>query len=684
MLKRQIFTEYFIQQCTTIDTGSKLPQHIPATITQLNDFVISEEKILNIIRSLNPNKAHGWDEISVRMIKLSDSALVIPLKMIFENCLRRGIFPEIWKYANVVPVHKKSEKNLKGNYRPISLLPVFGKILEKLIYDSLYSHLTSCDLLNPCQSGFRHGDSTINQLLSITHTIFKAFDCNPPCDVRSVYLDISKAFDRVWHDGLLFKLERCGISGQLLFLVKSFLKDRKQRTVLNGQCSTWGDISAGVPQGSILGPLFFLVYINDLTEDLRCNVKLFADDTSLFTVVEDSNAAANDMNHDLKLINQWAHSWRMSFNPDPHKQAVELIFSRKKNEIDHPVVLFNDTPVKKVIEHKHLGIVLDSKLSFYAHIKAAISKTRKGIGMLKFLSRYLPRHTLNELYKLHVRPHLDYGDVIYHTPAKLCEFSHNEILISSMEKLESVQYSAALAVTGTWRGTSRANLYAELGWESLNLRRWCRRLTLLYKILNNLTPSYMIEPIPPLRQSNYTLRNPDVIGRIMARTEKFKSSFYPSCLTEWNELDPEIRLAPSVTVFKKKLLSIIRPPAKSVFGIHDPMGLSHLTQLRVGLSKLNFHKFRHDFKDTVNPMCPTNDGVEDTEHFLLLCPSFAVQRQNLLAEILPLLRPYGYANLSNEVLMQLLLYGDENLPNDVNRNILELTLQFIKETGRLD
>ena len=265
--KAQIFNDYFIQQSTTIDTGSQLPQHIPATLTQLNDFIISEEKILNIIRSLNPNKAHGWDGISLRMIKLSDSALVIPLKIIFENCLRQGIFPEIWKYANVVPVHKKNEKNLKGNYRLISLLPVFGKILEKLIYDSLYSHLATCDLLNPRQSGFRHGDSTIKQLLSITHTIFKALDCNPPCDVRSVYLDISKACDRVWHDGLLYKLERCGISGQLLFLITSFLNDRKQRTVLNGQCSSWGDISAGVPQGSILGPLFFLVYINDLTED---------------------------------------------------------------------------------------------------------------------------------------------------------------------------------------------------------------------------------------------------------------------------------------------------------------------------------------------------------------------------------------------------------------------------------
>ena len=226
--KAQTFNDCFILQCTTIDTGSEIAQDTRVTATRISDFVISDEKILNIIRSLNPNKAHGWDEISVRMIKLSDVSLVLPLKIVFTNCLRRGLFPEIWKLANVVPVHKKNEKNLKRNYRPISLLPVFGKILEKLIYDSLYSHLESQELLSPNQSGFRPGDSTVNQLLSIKHTIFKAFDCNPPLDVRSVYLDISKAFDRVWQDGLIYKLKRCGVSGQLLSLIQSFLKDRSR------------------------------------------------------------------------------------------------------------------------------------------------------------------------------------------------------------------------------------------------------------------------------------------------------------------------------------------------------------------------------------------------------------------------------------------------------------------------
>ena len=140
----------------------------------------------------------------------------------------------MWRCANIVPVHKKNEKNLKANYRPISLLSIFEKALEKLIYDSLYSHLASCAFLDPNQSGFRPGDSLITQLLSITHSVYKAIYCNSPLDVRSVYLDISKAFDRVWHVGLIYKLKRCDVSGKLLSLIQSFLQNRKQRTVLSG------------------------------------------------------------------------------------------------------------------------------------------------------------------------------------------------------------------------------------------------------------------------------------------------------------------------------------------------------------------------------------------------------------------------------------------------------------------
>ena len=244
----------------------------------------------------------------------------------------------------------------------------------------LYQHLESNSLLNPNQSGFLSGDSTVNQLLSIVNSISHAFDCNPPLDVRSVYHDISKAFDRVWHEGLLFTLRRNGISGRLLLLIESFFANRKQRTVLNGKVSKWGIITAGVPQGSILGPLLFLIYINDLTNGLKCNVKLFVDDTSIFTVVHDPSTAVDNMNHDLQLISLWALKWRMSFNPDPTKQAVEVTFSRKISTSNYQPICFNSVPVSKVSEHKHLGIILDSKLSFTSHINAVISKCRQGIG----------------------------------------------------------------------------------------------------------------------------------------------------------------------------------------------------------------------------------------------------------------------------------------------------------------
>ena len=339
---------------------------------------------------MNPNKAHGCDDISVHMIKICDDALLLPLKLIFESCISQGVFPEVWKQANIVPIHKKGSKNLKQNYRPISLLPIFDKILENLIFDSLYHHLNINNLLNPNQSGFRPGDSTLNQLLTIVNSIFTAFDCNPTVDVQSVFLDISKAFDRVWHLGLIYKLGRCGVSGKLLTLIESFLNDRKQRTVLNGRTSKWGSISSGVPQGSILGPLFFLIYINDLTDGLTCNVKLFADDTAIFTVFSDPHEAACNLNHDLNLMKLWTHNWRMTFNPDPTKQAVEVIFSKKKTPKNHPPIFFNNIPVMKVHEHKNLGIILDSKLSFASHFQSIISKCRQGIGMLRFLSKYMP------------------------------------------------------------------------------------------------------------------------------------------------------------------------------------------------------------------------------------------------------------------------------------------------------
>ena len=238
--KANIFNNFFANQCSLIDTDSVLPQENFKTNLRINNILLDEAKILALIRALDVNKAHGWDDISIQMIKICDESLVKPLVKIYQFSLDSCIFPNRWKRANVVPVYKnKGDKSVVKNYRPVSLLPIFGKIFEKCIFDSIYTYFEDNNLFTNSQSGFRKGDSCVSQLLSITHNILKGFDANPSLDTRGIFLDISKAFDRVWHEGLIFKLKSYGISGPLLLLIQNFLFGRSQRVVLDGQTSEW-------------------------------------------------------------------------------------------------------------------------------------------------------------------------------------------------------------------------------------------------------------------------------------------------------------------------------------------------------------------------------------------------------------------------------------------------------------
>ena len=205
---------------------------------------------------------------------------------------------------------------------------------------------------------------------------------------------MSKAFDKVWHEGLIFKLKSMGICDSLLDLSGSFLENRFQRVFLNGQTSEWLPVRAGVPQGSILGPLFFLIHINDLSVDIMSTVKLFADDTPLFASIHDAKTTAYELNKDLQKIAKWVHRLKMSFNPDLNKQAQEVIFSRKMTKSSHPQVFFNNISVSCVSFQKHLGIYLDEKLNFNHHVKEKIIKAMKGIGAIKRFSKMLPWHSL--------------------------------------------------------------------------------------------------------------------------------------------------------------------------------------------------------------------------------------------------------------------------------------------------
>ena len=616
------------------------------------------------------------------------ASLCKPLHIIFKNCISKGIFPEKWKKANVIPIFKKDKKFLVKNYRPISLLPIFAKMFERIIFKDLYSHLKSNNLITEKQSGFIQGDSTINQLLSITHMIHQSFDCEIPKEVRSVFLDISKAFDKVWHKGLIFKLKRNGIHGNLLKLIEDFLSNRFQRTVINGKTSTRSSIEAGIPQGSVLGPLLFLVYINDLIVGMKSDARIFADDTSLFVVVDDPATAHEILSHDLGLVQDWAYQWRMSFNPDPSKPPIEVIFSTKINPPVHQPLLFNGIMVKRVNEHQHLGLVLDSKLTFKSHINEAIKKANKGVGVIKFMSKYAPRKSLEQIYKSYVRSQIEYGDVIFHRlPRVNNPFSFD--ISDTMQKLESVQYRAALAVSGAWKGTSKSKLYIELGWESLSQRRWFRRMCLFYKIINNGTPPFLKNcitfPDPP-RLSLYgrptsNVRNIPPLCNIPSRTDKFRNSFFPSCVNSWNNfLDTKVRNSKNIGIFKTKTKSLFKPKKNELFGLLDKEGIRRLTQLRVDLNPLKYYKFLHNFLDTNDPMCLLNDGIENCEHFLLDCGLHAVPRTVLLNNV-SLVTGLDFNTFSRDKILKILLFGDKIFSDGTNKSILQETIKFINASG---
>ena len=214
--KADIFNNFFAEQCIPLKNDSKLPSNqIYLTQSKLVSLDFNEDEVLKIIRSLNIHKAHVYDDISIRMIKICDKSLLKPLIILFKNSTKSSHYPDIWKRSIIILVRKKNDKRLVKNCRPISLLPIFGRKFEKIIFNKIYYFLMEKKLLNPNQSGFCPFDSCINQLLAITHEIFEAFDCNPPLEVKSVFLDRSKAFDKFWHEGLLYKLKSMGILGEL-------------------------------------------------------------------------------------------------------------------------------------------------------------------------------------------------------------------------------------------------------------------------------------------------------------------------------------------------------------------------------------------------------------------------------------------------------------------------------------
>ena len=280
--KANILNTFFQSQTVLNEQNATLPDlsDINRLNSHLESIALTRIEVESALKSLAVGKASGPNGLSNRILRELSKELSIPFCSLFNQSLRSGAFPTPYKEANVCPVPKKGDLSIVSNYRPISLLNAESKVLERLVFKYLYNHLQDNNLLSSLQSGFIPGESTINQLTFLYNTFCQALDSGE--EVRAVFCDISKAFDRVWHSGLIHKLHAAGVTGEALAWFKNYLSERKQRVVLPSTSSDWAFIRNGVPQGSILGPLLFLLYINDIVTDIGSHIRLFADDTSLF------------------------------------------------------------------------------------------------------------------------------------------------------------------------------------------------------------------------------------------------------------------------------------------------------------------------------------------------------------------------------------------------------------------
>ena len=360
--KANLLNNFFCSISNITDSNLSPPIFENRTDSRLDILSVTAEEVKDILETLQIGKAVGHDRISHHMLKNTSSSVCKPLQIIFNSSLQCGKFPSSWKSALVIALFKKGIKSDPSNYRPISLLSCVGKVFERVVYKYIYNFLIDNSLLYKYQSGFMHGHSTVHQLIEIYHNICIALENRK--FMCTVFCDISKAFDRVWHKGLVTKIKAYGISGNLLRWLENYITDRNQKVVIRNCLSDTGNIKGGVPQGSVLGPLLFLLYINDIVDDVESLSRLFADDTSLSYSSSNKMEIQLKINSDLAKIHDWSTMWLVNFNP----KKTECVFFSTNQMQDKPQILFNNEVVNYVENHKHLGVTFSQMgLSYSKH-----------------------------------------------------------------------------------------------------------------------------------------------------------------------------------------------------------------------------------------------------------------------------------------------------------------------------
>jgi len=534
--KANIFNNYFASIFTEEDY-STVPTLNPQHLNDINPLTISTEGVAHLLQNIDPGKSGGPDGIPGRFLKELSFEIAPALTLIFETSIKQSILPEDWLKARVIPIHKKGSRSQPSNYRPVSLTCICCKTLEHILYSHIMSHLQHNNVLCNVQHGFRHKHSCETQLIETVDDFARTLNEGGQTDV--IALDFSKAFDRVPHKRLLCKLENYGIQGPILHWIEYFLQNRTQQVVIKGQESSTVKVTSGVPQGTVLAPLLFLCYINDLPNQIKSTVRLYADDVLLYTTIN-SNADCVRLQNDLDLLDKWAIDWEMKFN---FTKCEFLRISKRK----HPILStysIGEYVIQEVTTIKYLGVTINSQLTWNDHIKTI---TKKANATKSFLHRNIsscPTKVKLSCYKSLVRPILEYASVIWapHTA-------------SSIASIESIQrYSARFICNDYSRCSSVTEMLQSLSLPTLNQRRDTAKLIFMYKILHQMVdvtvPDCYLNPVS-WNTRGHSLR----FIQLQTSIDVYKHSFYPSTVRLWNALPNNVIEANSIEDFNRQLLS---------------------------------------------------------------------------------------------------------------------------------
>lgn len=533
--KAEMFNNFFVscfnQPC------HPPPPAIPETDDRLQVLVCSPEDVAGVIKRLRPDTSTGPDGISAVMLKSCSGTISEHLSCLFNASLSSGKVPSAWKVSRITPIYKKGDASLVSNYRPISLLSLVSKLLERLIHSALMAHVMANDLLSTCQFGFRPMSSTQEALLSMTHFWHETMEKSG--SNIAVFLDLAKAFDTVQHPLALSSLSSAGVCGPMFHWFESYLLGRSQFVVIQGGNSTPASITSGVPQGSILGPILFLLAFNAIFKlSLSGNSRLtgYADDVTYSKAIF-SNEDIAEVDMDMQTIKSWLDDQFLRLNA----AKVKLMVITRRKSPPTPTLCIDGHKIESVTSFKLLGVTVTNNLSWRLQISNICARAKKLLGFLFRVFRLAGSTCLRKLYNALVLPVLDYSSSIW-DPSQKCHTL----------SLERVQNFAARIISGDWASDS-STLKAKLNLAPLCKRRLFQKLCLCRRILIG---SSLIQPeiFQRIDSPRHRHANSTPLHRPYVRTDHHKSAFHVDIVDKWN-CTPEEIVSPlrSAMSFKHRL-----------------------------------------------------------------------------------------------------------------------------------